>query len=46
MRLRGLTLILNEDCNFHCRYCYKKTRTKAILTYERARRALVFFCLT
>ena len=46
MRLRGLTLILNEDCNFHCGYCYKKKRTTAILTYARACRALVFFCLT
>ena len=43
MKLRGLTLILNEDCNFHCRYCYKPKKKEASLDYPRARRALAFF---
>lgn len=43
MKLRGLTFILNEDCNFRCAYCYKKL-TRAYLEFPLARRLLVFFC--
>jgi molybdenum cofactor biosynthesis enzyme MoaA len=43
MKVRGLTFILNEDCNFRCVYCYKKL-TKAGFCFSLARRLLVFFC--
>ena len=42
MKLRGLVYILNEDCNFHCGYCYK-TLSKARFDWPLARRLLVFF---
>ena len=42
MKLRGLTFVLNEDCNFRCAYCYKKL-SRTVLSYPLARRLLVFF---
>jgi molybdenum cofactor biosynthesis enzyme MoaA len=43
MRLKALTFVLTENCNFRCVYCYKKLR-KASLRFSLARRLLVFFC--
>ncbi len=41
MKLRGLTLVLNERCNFRCSYCYKKLEPGARdLDPALARRAL------
>jgi len=43
MKLRGLTLTLNDACNYRCAYCYKDRSQKAVLGYRRAREALAFF---
>jgi len=43
MKIRGLTFVLNEDCNFRCAYCYKKL-SRAAFSFPLARRLLVFFC--
>ena len=42
MKLRGLTLTLNDRCNYRCVYCYKEKGRKAALSYRRARGALTF----
>ncbi len=44
MNLQSLTLVVTEDCNFDCTYCYKEKR-KENMTFATARKALVFFCL-
>ncbi len=42
MKFSSLTLIVSEDCNSNCVYCYKK-REKIYLDFKTARKALVFF---
>lgn len=44
MGLGLLALVVTDDCNFRCRYCYK-TRRPTRMTDAIARRAVVFFCL-
>ncbi|MCJ7586481.1 MAG: hypothetical protein MUQ00_01050 [Candidatus Aminicenantes bacterium] len=43
MRIRLLALIVTDDCNFRCRYCYKTPRPNR-MTDEVTRRAADFFC--
>jgi molybdenum cofactor biosynthesis enzyme MoaA len=43
MKLKGLTFVLNEDCNFRCSYCAQR-KTGARLAERDARRFLLFFC--
>lgn len=43
MRISSLTLIVTDDCNFDCAYCYHK-KSKDSLEYPLAERALLFFC--
>jgi sulfatase maturation enzyme AslB (radical SAM superfamily) len=43
MRIGQLALVVSEDCNFRCRYCYQ-TRRPNRMSGAVARRALVFFC--
>lgn len=42
MLLRSLALIVTDDCNFRCRYCYKKQRSDR-MTAALAREAATFF---
>lgn len=42
MRLRSLALIVTDDCNFRCRYCYKQKRDGR-MPVALARRAAAFF---
>jgi len=44
MKLQSLTLIVTDDCNFNCDYCYKPKR-KNYMEYSLAEKALIFFCL-
>jgi len=44
MKLKGLTLIVTDDCNFNCDYCYKP-KSKTDMDYSLAEKALIFFCL-
>jgi molybdenum cofactor biosynthesis enzyme MoaA len=44
MRIRSIALIVTDDCNFRCAYCYKK-RNKDYMRYATAQSALIFFCL-
>jgi molybdenum cofactor biosynthesis enzyme MoaA len=45
MKLKSLCLIVTDDCNFHCDYCYKKKK-KVYMTYSTAEKTLLFFCLS
>ena len=42
MNISELTFILTDDCNFHCKYCYK-IKSKNFLDYSTAVDALNFF---
>jgi len=42
MRFRSLSLILTDDCNFACSYCYK-AKGQSTMAWETAERALSFF---
>ena len=42
MKLSSLTLIVTDDCNFECRYCYK-TKRKKYMKYSTVKKSLVFF---
>ncbi|MDH4195777.1 MAG: radical SAM protein [Candidatus Aminicenantes bacterium] len=42
MLLRSLALIVTDDCNFRCHYCYKKKRSDR-MPVALARRAATFF---
>jgi len=42
LNISELTFILTDDCNFHCRYCYK-IKSKNFLDYSTAVDALNFF---
>lgn len=44
MKIRSLTLIVTDHCNFECKYCYK-TKSKNYMQYSTACNALVFFYL-
>lgn len=43
MIIHSLTLIVTEDCNFDCTYCYQIKRHND-MTFATARKAVVFFC--
>lgn len=43
MKLQSLCLIITDDCNSQCSYCYKKKK-KAYMSYSTAEKALLFFC--
>jgi sulfatase maturation enzyme AslB (radical SAM superfamily) len=42
VNIESLTLVVTEDCNFDCTYCYKKKRPDR-MTSATARKALSFF---
>ncbi len=42
MKIRSLTLVVTEDCNFACSYCYKK-KNQNRMTSATAKKALSFF---
>jgi molybdenum cofactor biosynthesis enzyme MoaA len=44
MKLQGLTLIVTDDCNFNCEYCYKP-KSNDYMEFPLAEKALIFFCL-
>jgi len=41
MRFRSLSLVITDDCNFDCSYCYK-TKGEAYMSYATAERAIGF----
>ncbi len=43
MNIQSLTLVVTEDCDFDCRYCYKQ-KSPARMTFATVEKALVFFC--
>ena len=43
MKLSSLTLIVTDDCNYNCSYCYK-ARSRAYMDEEAVEKALLFFC--
>jgi molybdenum cofactor biosynthesis enzyme MoaA len=45
MKLASLTLIITDDCNFNCSYCYK-TKTSTYMDDSTVEKALLFFCPT
>ena len=42
MKISSLTLLVTDDCNFNCSYCYK-TKSKKYMDYSTAEKALIFF---
>jgi len=44
MKICSLTLIVTDDCNFNCLYCYKN-KSKKYMNYSTANKALLFFYL-
>jgi sulfatase maturation enzyme AslB (radical SAM superfamily) len=42
MKLRSLSLILTEDCNFDCGYCYKSKRS-SYMSWDTIEKSLSFF---
>lgn len=42
MKLANLTLIVTDDCNYHCSYCFQK-KQKNYLNHEIIKRAVDFF---
>jgi molybdenum cofactor biosynthesis enzyme MoaA len=45
MKFRSLTLIVTDDCNFNCDYCYKP-KSNNYMKYPLAEKALIFFYLS
>lgn len=45
VKIQSLTLVVTEDCNFGCTYCYKKKKPDR-MTFATMEKALVFFCLS
>jgi len=43
MKLTSLTLIVTDNCNFNCSYCYKEKSNKYIRE-STIEKALIFFC--
>ncbi|MFQ6108509.1 MAG: hypothetical protein ACE5L7_03030 [Candidatus Aminicenantales bacterium] len=43
MKISSLTLLVTDDCNFNCSYCYKPKR-HIHMDYSTAEKVLVFFC--
>lgn len=42
MKLRSLTLLLTDDCNFNCQYCYKP-KSKKYMESSTIEKGLIFF---
>ena len=42
MKISSLTLIVTDDCNFNCIYCYKR-KSKNYMKYRTVENALIFF---